>query len=57
MSLNTWVRKTSERPYAHRMRGVKFHYGKDGKMSHVTALNPKPSTIEQEALKRAKEGK
>lgn len=48
-----WVRRTAERPFAHKMRGVRYVY-RDGKCVDVRTLNQKPSSIEADALKRHK---
>jgi hypothetical protein len=50
---NTWLRKTSERPFAHKLRGVRYTY-KDGKCVAISSLSGRDTEVERKLVDDAK---
>ena len=50
---NTWLRKTSERPFAHKLRGVRYTY-KNGKVESVSSLSGRDTEVERKLVDEAK---
>lgn len=50
---NTWLRKTAERPYVHKLRGVRYTYD-HGKLVNVSSLSGRDTEVERKLVDDAK---
>ncbi len=50
---NTWLRKTSERPFTHKLRGVRYTYNK-GKLESISSLSGRDTEVERKLVDDAK---